>query len=484
MESSVRLFKLFIACPTDIQSEIQHIKEVVEEYNKSEGSRRSHRIEVLHWQSDLQPEVGENAQTLTNRQLLEDADIVVALFWSTIGTPHTNNESYTVAEIREAEQLGKSVMVYFSECAIPQNLLEKDRFDEVQRFKEAYTQSGIYISYSNLADFEKRFRMNLGNTIHQLIQREIQESLPTKVKAQGPSTITNYLPVADIEQKIKPQFKVYWARIFGMIEPGEVMLPNGMRVSKANKNREEKETLKKLIEEWEQRIRDYTKDLQEDFEELDEFEEDEFKNSVFVTALWTVEGALKKTWDRELDRYRSAYAQEDASRILDTARLIALRAAEYAQEVPEAVRQKRIKTPEDLQFDAVCREDTLINSVIGYGIRSEILHKLQPAWFSLMTRRSLWGMFYLTDEADEFVVQDRDRKKGLERTSHNWSYDYARFTYFNFLIYEMLEDHCNRYKIKLNSELRYGYVNEFLVAIFQQHRQQVNKLYKYSKHEF
>ena len=217
------------------------------------------------------------------------------------------------------------------------------------------------------------------------------------------------LPISEVKKRIEEEFPIYWAKIFGIVTDGFV-LPNGIRVSKDNKDQEK--NLKKIVKSWEGQIEKYSQeakailDLQL-FDESNEecYDTEEFKQHVFAKGLWTVRSALT-TPDPELDQYKSRFHATTAKDIYVAVGNILSGAMNYAGSVCQHLSYNRISTPEQLKLEFLNEDGLLLTGVIGLGIRSEILHRMYPGAFAMMTRRNGWGMFFLSQELDEFV----DRK--------------------------------------------------------------------------
>ncbi len=73
----MRLFKIFLASPGDTEAERIAAEEVVDEINKSIGSRDNFRLELLKWENDTYPSVGEDGQDVINKQIGRDYQIFV-----------------------------------------------------------------------------------------------------------------------------------------------------------------------------------------------------------------------------------------------------------------------------------------------------------------------------------------------------------------------------------------------------------------------
>jgi nucleoside 2-deoxyribosyltransferase len=113
--SSVELIKLTLCGPTDVAKEFALAAEAINEWNCQHGEQRGFWVKHQHWSTDSYPDAQETGQGAINKQLIDSTDILVAIFWSRIGTPTASAESGTVEEIQRAIAAGKKVMVYFSD---------------------------------------------------------------------------------------------------------------------------------------------------------------------------------------------------------------------------------------------------------------------------------------------------------------------------------------------------------------------------------
>jgi hypothetical protein len=113
--STVELVKVTLCGPSDVAREIALATEVINEWNCQHGEQRGFWVKHQHWSTDSYPDAQETGQGAINKQLIDSTDILVAIFWSRIGTATANAESGTVEEIQRAIKRGRKVMVYFSD---------------------------------------------------------------------------------------------------------------------------------------------------------------------------------------------------------------------------------------------------------------------------------------------------------------------------------------------------------------------------------
>jgi hypothetical protein len=115
MNSQLSLIKLALCGPGDVAKEIAIAQEVVTEWNLQHGEACGSWVKHQHWATDSHPEMGDRAQGIINRQIIDESDILVAVFWSRFGSSTGKAPSGTQEEIERALTLGRKVMIYFSD---------------------------------------------------------------------------------------------------------------------------------------------------------------------------------------------------------------------------------------------------------------------------------------------------------------------------------------------------------------------------------
>lgn len=291
-----------------------------------------------------------------------------------------------------------------------------------------------------------------------------------------------YIKESDMKKVFEKTFEEYWIRIFNIVEEKEIY---GKTIKKDNSL--ELKKLRETVSQWEKTIIEYCNETKSDFD-LDLFDDNnderyefqEFKDNIFAKDLWTVKSALKNAkFDEELKKYRDQFLKTSAAEIFITVKDILLKTSEYVYSIAKNINYNRISDIKQLKIDYLNDENMLLTGVIGLGIRSEILHKLYPGNFALMTRRSIWGSYFLSSEAEEFIKDEKGIDGKKQRTSHNWEYEYDRFLFYNNFVGNLLENKFNKYDIKMKQNLRFGYVNMFFNKVSDMHKTEIDSLFQW-----
>ncbi len=100
-------YYVMIASPSDLGSERDCVEACVAEWSRQRAEATGVVLLPLRWELDSVPELGRgDGQAVINRQLVERADILIALFGNTVGTRTARAASGTVEEVHEALDRG------------------------------------------------------------------------------------------------------------------------------------------------------------------------------------------------------------------------------------------------------------------------------------------------------------------------------------------------------------------------------------------
>lgn len=287
------------------------------------------------------------------------------------------------------------------------------------------------------------------------------------------------IPSKEMKEILEKNFPEFWYKIFNILENRDVFLGQ-MKVTK-NNNHEVKK-LKNEIEKIVSDVLDYNYSCKKYFslENLEIYEDDinAFKNSVFAKELWTVKSSLNDRSNIELDRYRESFEIVTPKEVYETVRNIVKKATDYMNNVFPKINLDTIRTVDELRMDFLDDNDMLLGGVIGLGIRSELLHRLFPNAFAIMTRRSLWGMYFYSGQSEFIFDMEKD---GLHRTSHQWNYDYVTFCFYNLFITRSIRKFLIDHGIIFNKEYYYGYINFMLRDYAARYKNEIDKLYTWKR---
>lgn len=142
-----------IASPGDVAKERQLARDVIHEWNDLHSEQTGIVLLPISWETHSSPEMGNRPQAIINKQILKDADLLIGIFWTKLGTPTGKAESGTVEEIEEHIKSDKPAMVYFSKEPVLPDSIDQEQYKKLKEFKESIHETGLYHDYDSLSQF-------------------------------------------------------------------------------------------------------------------------------------------------------------------------------------------------------------------------------------------------------------------------------------------------------------------------------------------
>jgi tetratricopeptide (TPR) repeat protein len=172
-EQSTRVLQVVAVSPGDVTAERDALQAVVDELNREVAPSRGCRLSLRRWETEARSGLHPaGPQGLIDDVMkIQDADIVIGIFWKRFGTPTTEAQSGTEHELRRAwaawKQHGRpDVMVYFCDRAhTPRTAAELEQWRRVLEFQERVPGEQFAWRYVDVADFERKVREHLTRTL-------------------------------------------------------------------------------------------------------------------------------------------------------------------------------------------------------------------------------------------------------------------------------------------------------------------------------
>ena len=215
-----------------------------------------------------------------------------------------------------------------------------------------------------------------------------------------------------------------------------------------------------------------------DIETLEEYEDDvdTFKNKALRNECPIIRKTLQNRRAKSLDKYRHAFNTSDATELLTVVTNLSAFCSEYDTDIYNTDQTASI---ESLQLDVLDTGDYTVYGIIGGGIKSHMLFKVNPAYFSNRSQMALWAMWFLTDKKtfgcktdSEFLMIDT--KKCI--TQQNYFYPYKLFSYYAYIISILLNKKAIELNAYINPDYRYVIVDAFLDFIADSHIDDISLL--------
>lgn len=166
MAYQATILPVMIASPGDVGEERGIVREVLHDWNDVNGSMARVLLVPVGWDSHSPPELGTRPQELINTRLLKDCDLLIAVFWTRLGTPTGVAPSGTVEEIREHVAAGKPAMVYFSSRPVAPESIDPDQYQKLKDFRNEIEALGLVESYDDAQDFRRKLSKQVQLSLH------------------------------------------------------------------------------------------------------------------------------------------------------------------------------------------------------------------------------------------------------------------------------------------------------------------------------
>jgi hypothetical protein len=168
-----RVARVLIASPSDTAEARAVLRETIFDWNGVNGEAARLLFWPLMWERDAVPELGHPPQSILNRQLVDRSDVVLATFWTRLGTPTDEAASGTAEEIDRAVRAGKHVLVYFSSQPVLADSIDTGEYERLKEFRELLRTRGLFDGYASLDE--------LGRKVAAALSRVAREKFATQV---------------------------------------------------------------------------------------------------------------------------------------------------------------------------------------------------------------------------------------------------------------------------------------------------------------
>lgn len=181
-----KVLEVLIASPSDTTKQRAAIHDAVVRWNETEPRHFGVVLLPVMWETHTYPDLSAPAQPVINKQVVDRADIVIATFWTILGSPTDDAESGTVEEIERARKAEKHVLLYF--CDMPVAPLDNDTatLDALKAYKERVKSEGLFSSYSSIYELREKVRNDLARLVHDRVENgDLASSATRRDNASG-----------------------------------------------------------------------------------------------------------------------------------------------------------------------------------------------------------------------------------------------------------------------------------------------------------
>jgi hypothetical protein len=183
-----RVFRVLIASPSDVVEEREIAVKTIQEWNDLNAAERQLVLLPLRWETHSAPEYGHRPQEVINRQVVDNCDVLVGIFWTRVGTPTGIADSGTLEELERVAGGGKPVMLYFSQIKQDPEKIDIEQLSKLREFKKKTFPNALVENFSSHVEFRDKLSKQL----------EIQIRTLLAGQADGQAEQAEIIPKTDI----------------------------------------------------------------------------------------------------------------------------------------------------------------------------------------------------------------------------------------------------------------------------------------------
>lgn len=176
------VLRVFIASPSDVPEERRVATDAVNEWNAQHAAAEKIVLLPVKWETHAVPTAGLHPQDAINRQLVQGSDLVIALFWTKIGTKTKVAESGTVEEIEQFITSGRPAMIYFSSMPIDPNKIDHKQHKRLQKYRGEKYKTALVEGFNSLEELKAKLLNHLTYRV-----RELRNTLPAHSQPTAPA---------------------------------------------------------------------------------------------------------------------------------------------------------------------------------------------------------------------------------------------------------------------------------------------------------
>jgi hypothetical protein len=179
MSYAATVYRVLIASPGDVQAERDAIRDLVYQWNDVHSPSTGVVLLPVLWETHAVPQMGDIPQSIINKQLVENTDLLLGVFWTKLGTRTVQAESGTAEEIEAFRRQGKSVLLYFSSAPVVLGSIDVQQWQRLQEYKESLQSEGLLGEYSTIDELRIRIDRHLIETVNQMGNRPVPVAADT-----------------------------------------------------------------------------------------------------------------------------------------------------------------------------------------------------------------------------------------------------------------------------------------------------------------
>lgn len=185
MKPKPQIIRITLCAPGDVSKDIGILDHGIADWNRLHWDATNCGIKSRHWKADATPDMSDRPQGVINQQLIDDADLIVAVFWSRFGTPTGIASSGTEEEVRRAIAAKTRVFLYFSDLEPLPPDTNDDQLARLHRFRDEMLGTGLAWRFRNRSQLKAIFAAHLAKFMDERLAKTRGKSARKKPSASA-----------------------------------------------------------------------------------------------------------------------------------------------------------------------------------------------------------------------------------------------------------------------------------------------------------
>lgn len=147
MTFAATVVRVLIASPSDLRVERDLADQTIHRWNARNAPYVGVILMPIRWETNASAEMGAAAQDVINRQIVDESDILVGMFWTRLGTPTASNVSGTAEELHRFLESGKPAALFVSRLPADLHTVDSAQFDALKAFLDEQRSNGLVLDF-------------------------------------------------------------------------------------------------------------------------------------------------------------------------------------------------------------------------------------------------------------------------------------------------------------------------------------------------
>ena len=154
MPTTRTVLRCLVISPGDVGEERDAVVHGIADFNARFGGNLQVSVEAVRWETHATPDVGAEPQAIINRQIVDDCDLAIAIFWTRLGTPTAGHPSGSAEEVAKLRARGAPVLIYFSNRPAEPSQIDAEQFARLQELRDQYRKDGLLGAFDSVEQLQ------------------------------------------------------------------------------------------------------------------------------------------------------------------------------------------------------------------------------------------------------------------------------------------------------------------------------------------